>query len=109
MPELKRNILNFRYSNNFKYEGMLLHSFDRFCVETRVVLPMVEDLKLPTIQFDSTCKHLNSGIGQANCPGNCIQNLKAYCKKIVPSGDFYKKQIEHYNCTAYEILMKKMS
>ena len=32
MPELKRNILNFGYGLNFKYEGMLSHSFDRFYV-----------------------------------------------------------------------------
>ena len=32
MPELKRNILNFGYGVNFKYEGMLSHSFDRFYV-----------------------------------------------------------------------------
>ena len=33
MPELKRNILNFGYRINFKYEGMLAHSFDRFYVQ----------------------------------------------------------------------------
>ena len=31
MPELKRNILNFGYGVNFKYEGMLSHSFDGYC------------------------------------------------------------------------------
>ena len=30
MPELKKNVLNFGYGTNFKYEGMLTHSFDRF-------------------------------------------------------------------------------
>ena len=29
MPKLKKNVLNFGYSANFKYEGMLIHSFDR--------------------------------------------------------------------------------
>ena len=29
-PELKKNILNFGYGINFKYEGLLVHSFDRF-------------------------------------------------------------------------------
>ena len=28
MPELKKNVLNFSYGANFKYEGMLSHSFD---------------------------------------------------------------------------------
>ena len=31
-PELHRNILNFGYGINYKYEGMLAHSFDRFYV-----------------------------------------------------------------------------
>ena len=29
-PELKKNILNFGYGINYKYEGMLAYSFDRF-------------------------------------------------------------------------------
>ena len=32
MPELKKNVLNFGYGANFKYEGMLTHSFDSFYV-----------------------------------------------------------------------------
>ena len=35
MPELKKNVLNFGYGANFKYEGMLAHSFDRFYVVTK--------------------------------------------------------------------------
>ena len=76
MPELKRNILNFRYGINFKYEGMLLHSFDSFNVVMKFVLPTIDDLKLPTIQFDSTGKYLNSDIGETNCPENYIPNHK---------------------------------
>ena len=37
MPELKRNILNFGYGVNYKYEGMLSHSFDRFYIVTHSV------------------------------------------------------------------------
>ena len=29
MPELKCNVLRFGYRVNFRYEGMLSHSFDR--------------------------------------------------------------------------------
>ena len=56
MPELKRNILNCEYGVNFKYEGMLSHSFDRFYVVTKFELPKVEDLKLTTVDFDSKCQ-----------------------------------------------------
>ena len=45
MPELKRNILNFGYGINFKHEGMLSHSFDRFYVVTKFILPNINDLK----------------------------------------------------------------
>ena len=44
MPELRKNILNFGYGNNFKYKGMLAHSFDRFYVVTLFILPTVNDL-----------------------------------------------------------------
>ena len=64
--------MNLRYGINFKYERILSQSFDRFYV------PMVEDLSLPTIQFDSTCKYLNSGIGKTHYPEDYIPNLKAY-------------------------------
>ena len=36
MLKLKRNILNFGYGVNFKYEGMLSHSFDRFYIVTNL-------------------------------------------------------------------------
>ena len=59
MPKLKRNILNFGYGGNFKHEGILSHSFDRFYVVAKFELPNVEDLKLIAIDFDPTCSYLN--------------------------------------------------
>ena len=60
MPKLKRTILNFAYRVNFKYEGMLSQSFDRFYVITKFEVPKVEDLKLMTVDFDSRCSYLRS-------------------------------------------------
>ena len=34
--------------------------------------------------------------------------LLAYCLKIVPYVEFYKKQIEYYNCTAYDLLTNEI-
>ena len=31
-----------------------------------------------------------------------------HCKRIAPYVKFYKKQIEYYNCTAYEILQNEI-
>ena len=59
MPELKKNILNFRYGVNFKYEGMLTHSFDTVYVVTKYKIPKVEHLQFTTFTFDLMCNHLN--------------------------------------------------
>ena len=39
-PKLKKNILNFGYGINYKYEGMLAHLLDRFYVVTKFTLPI---------------------------------------------------------------------
>ena len=42
-PKLKKNILNFGFGINFKYEGMLVYSFDRCYVVTTFLLPTMSD------------------------------------------------------------------
>ena len=107
MPKLKWNILNVSYGVNFKYEGMILHSFDRFYVETKFELPKIEDLHLTTIQFDSTCSYLDAGKGKRGYPTVYILNLRVYCERLCLLWNFYKKQVDYYNCIAYEILTKE--
>ena len=97
MPELKKNVLNFGYRANFKYEGMLAHSFDRFYVVTKFEMPKIEDLKLTTFTFDLTCSHLVKD-------KTFMQKYLKHCQRIVPYVRFYQKQIEYYNQTAYNIL-----
>ena len=58
MPELKQNVLRFGYGVNFRYGGMLAHSFDRFYVVTRIEIPKVSDLNLTVFQFDYNCSHV---------------------------------------------------
>ena len=41
MPELKHNILRFGYGVNFRYEGMLSNSFNRFYVVMKIEIPKV--------------------------------------------------------------------
>ena len=43
--EFHKNILKFGYSINYKYEGMLAHSFDRFYIVTKFMLPSMGDIK----------------------------------------------------------------
>ena len=96
MPETKKNILNFGYGVNLKYEGMLSHSFERFYVVTKFKMLKAQDLRLTTFSFDLTCKHLNIS-------NHYVQRYIKHCKGITPYVQFYKKQIEYYNHTAYGI------
>ena len=66
-PELKNNVLNFRYRANFKYKGMLSYSFDRFYVVTKFEMPKDKDLKLTTFTFDLPCEHLNNPKSYIHC------------------------------------------
>ena len=56
--ELQKNILKFGYGINYKYEGMLAHSFDRFYVVTKFILPTLDDLKSSPIRYDKECKYI---------------------------------------------------
>ena len=59
-PELQRTILKFGYCINYKYEGMLAHSFDRFYVISKFILPTWDDLKLHPINYDKECQYLKN-------------------------------------------------
>ena len=57
-PELQKNVLKFGYGINYRYEGMLAHSFDRFYVVTKFILPMLGNLKLSPIKYDKESNYL---------------------------------------------------
>ena len=37
-----------------------------------------------------------------------MQRYIKHCKRIAPYAQFYKKQVEYYNCTAYKILQNEI-
>ena len=39
---------------------MLSHSFDRFYVVTKFILPMLDDLKLSPIKYNKECNYLHN-------------------------------------------------
>ena len=54
--KLERNILKFGYGISYEYEGMLAHSFDRFYVVTKFILPTLDDLKVSPIRYNKECR-----------------------------------------------------
>ena len=108
MPELKQNVLRFGYGVNFRYEGMLTHSFDRFYLVTRIEIPKVSDLNLTLFQFDYNCSHVTNIEKDIKfkVPSMIKDMFKVYCKNIIPYMYLYKHQVEYYDKTVYNILEK---
>ena len=108
MPELKHNILRFGYGVNFRYEGMLSHSFDRFYVVTKIEIPKVLDLNLTLFQFDYNCSHVvNIEKGMNFKILSTIKEMfDVYCKNIISYIYLYKHLEKYYEKTVYDILEK---
>ena len=102
--ELKKDILKFGYGINFKYESMLVHSFDRFYVVTKFMLPTIKDLKFSKLKYDNTCASLDEKNSRNAETKKYTLDLLEFCKKIEPYVHYYRSQIESYNNTAHHIL-----
>ena len=92
--ELQKNILKFGYGINYKYEGMLAHSFDRYVI-TKFILPTLDDLKLSPIRYDKECNYLRKLDDQDDDQiKENIKDLLFYCTKVKLFMVLYKMQIK---------------
>ena len=48
---------------DYKYEGMLVHSFDSFYVVTKFILPSFKDLKFSKLNYGSTSAYMQEKYG----------------------------------------------
>ena len=84
-PELQKNIFKFGYGINYKYEGMLAHSFARFYVVIKFILPMLDDLKLSPIRYDKDFTYICNLHNQDNKQiKQNIEDLLLYCATLRP-------------------------
>ena len=94
---------------NYKYEGMLVHSFDRFYVVTKFMLSLLGDLKFSNLNFDNACAYLDNKNAQDTETGKYMLDLKTFCKKIEPFIHYYKRLIKLYHNTVHNILEKEIN
>ena len=107
--ELKKNILNFGYGVKYKYEGMLAHSFDRFYLVTKFILPSIGDLNFSKLNYDNTCAYLdNKNVHDTETKKHML-DLMTFCKKIEPFVIYYKTLIKPYNNTSHNILKNEIN
>ena len=107
-PELQQNILNFRYGINYKYKGMLMHSFDRFYIITKFILLSIGDIKFSHLTFDDSCSYMNKEYTPNTDSSKYLKELKRYCHKLKPFVSYYSKLIKSYNSTVYDLLENKI-
>ena len=107
-PELQKNILKFGYGINYKYEGMLAHSFDRFYIVTKFMLPSMGDIKFSNLNFDNSCTYMNKKYAPNTDSSKYLAELKTYCNKIKPFVSHYSKLIKSYNATVYNMLVNEI-
>ena len=88
---------------------MLDHSFDRFYVITKFILPTLDDLKLSPIRYDKDCKYISDLDDQNNEQIELnIKDLLLCYAKLRPYMAFYKMQIKPHNITAHHILKNEV-
>ena len=98
------NILNFGYGINYKYEGMLAHSFERFYVVTKFMLATIGDLKFSKLDFDYACMYMKKEHTPNTDSRKYLLELKTNCNKINPLATYYSKLMQSYIKTAHNIL-----
>ena len=88
---------------------MLAHSFNRFYVVTRFILPKASDIIFSKFNFKDNCEYSRKrGKGHNHRIDKHVLDLIDYCRKVKPYICFYKQQTESLNDTAHYILENKI-
>ena len=88
---------------------MIAHSFHRFYVITKFILPTLDDLTLYPIKYDKECQYLrNLDDENDDQIKQNIKDLLFYSSKIRPFMALYTMHILAHNLTAHRILKNKV-
>ena len=66
-----------------------MHSFDRFHVVTKFILPTIGDLNFSKLKYDDTCMYMDNKNVQNTEARKYMSDLKTLCKKIEPFIVYY--------------------
>ena len=83
---------------------MFTHSFDKFHILMKFILPSIGDLQFSKLNYDNTCTYVNNRSTQSIETRKHMLDLMTFCKKIEPFVMSYKRLIKLYNYTAHNVL-----
>ena len=69
---------------------MLSHSFDRFYVVTKFVLPTIDDIEISSITFDMEYSYLNIQLDKNGHAVKHLLNIRNFCSKLIQFIYYYK-------------------
>ena len=87
---------------------MLTHSFDRFYVVTKFILPSIAKLQFSKLNDENTCTYLDNKNTYNIETRKHMLDLVTFCKMIEPFVIYYKRMIKSYNNTAHSILKNEI-
>ena len=87
---------------------MLAHSFDRFYIVTKFMLPSVKDVKFSNLNFDQSCAYMDKRYALNTDSSRYLSELQMYCNMIKPFVSYYSKLIASYNTTVHNILVNEI-
>ena len=87
---------------------MLAHSFDRFYIVMKFMLPSVKDVKFSNLKFDESCTYMDKKYAPHMDSSKYLSELQTYCNKIKPFVSYYSKVIASYNTTIHNILINEI-
>ena len=70
---------------------MRVHSFDRFYILIKFMLPSIRDLKFSNLNYDNTCTHLDNKNTHNTETRKHMLDLMTFYKKIEPFVIYYKR------------------
>ena len=76
-----------------------MHSFNRFYIITKFILPLIGDIKFLQLTFDDSCSYMNKEYAPNTDSNRYLIELKMYCNKLKPFISYYSKLIKTYNST----------
>ena len=88
---------------------MLMHSFDRFYVVTKFILPLIGDLKFSNLNYDNMCAYLDNVNTQVTEIRKYMLDSKTFCKQYEPFVVYYKRLIKLCNNTMHSILENEIN
>ena len=88
---------------------MLAHSFDRFYVVTKFIIPAIGELQFSKLNYDNTYMYLDNKNTYNTEARKHMLDIVIFCKKMEPLVIYYKRLIKSYNNTAHNILKNEIN